>query len=592
MKNVRDIANGRGYIYATAPDGTTLLYAVPNDSNGLRQMRELGLLSAGLTGEVLAHGSLTFTAAVSGNITAVNINGVNQLSGNVAAVAGDLAATALAVRNNINAYTPGSGPDYIAHVSGAELILIPPPGYGDGLNNLTVAMSAGAGITATADNMNGGADANDIFDTGNGYRFWLDANYGAGDMSGEGTATEDDISNAIEITTFMVMRGLQSKLDTPSSTLANDMLTIERSMAFMYIDVDTEGAGGADNLKTIDTGNWVFGDIIALRAVNSGRVTTVKHTSGAGENIYLQSSTDFALGTKNRLIWLQYVNDNGTAKWIEVFRTPDLVTLTVTALRAASIPVPVSGTHAAAVSSGGGTITLEPGTDKGTQIYTGTVTLAGSVVIQGGGTPLDGDTFRVEWRSLATVGGNTVTIFGLQLTAAQALKGRCIVIAVYDLANTTWRAILIQDMSVTEWIENAMIADGTITGAKMVNSSIPNAKLTTPPPATYATEIITIPVSFEVGEIGPVKVRFNYSCTINRADICATKTLAATDPGEVVITGIPETLSLDASAAVGDTDYIIPSTGNIITAGTEAILTSSKVSPGGRALVILEVTRL
>ena len=89
--------------------------------------------------------------------------------------------------------------------------------------------------------------------------------------------------------------------------------------------------------------------------------------------------------------------------------------ISVATLRAAGIAEQFRGVNRTTLTNGGGTINLEPGVDKGYQVYDGTVTLAGSYVIQIQPSPstayLDGDSMIVDYRALATVGGNTANYF-------------------------------------------------------------------------------------------------------------------------------------------------------------------------------------
>lgn len=599
MKNVQDIANGRGFIYLTQPNGTTILANLPNNADGYRQARMAGLVSSALTGEVLAHAEVQFTATPAGDISAITVNGINQLSGTVAATAGDPAATVLDLRDNINAFKPASGADYTAFALGDTLQLVVEPGKGTSVNGHLVAVTADAGITTSpaSPRVYGGSDPTEIFDGAFGYRFFLDADYGAGDVSGEGTAVEGDLSNAIEITEFLVERGLQSKLDTTSSTLANDTLSVDRTMSVMTIDVDTEGGAGTDNLKTIEASNWAFGDIIILRAVNSSRVTTINNTTGAGENIYLQTSASFALGDITRLLALQYYNDGGTAKWIEVFRNPVLAdtTISVANMRSVGIPQPVSGTATTTLATTGGTVTLTPGTDKGYQILLGSGSLSSNWTITAGGSPKDRETWVIDYRGTFTAAGNTLTIFGKQLTDNMLSQGKVMVIATYDSTATAYRAELFVSAETTGWIEGSMIQNTTITNDKIVNNTITNAKLATPPPTTYAKEIFTVPVSFESGETGSFKIKLNYAGTIDSIYGNVMKVLGGGDNGVVTFTtaggAIPETITIPASSPA-DTEVEITPSANYTFAADETIeFTVSKATPGGKAMVTLRITR-
>lgn len=84
------------------------------------------------------------------------------------------------------------------------------------------------------------------------------------------------------------------------------------------------------------------------------------------------------------------------------------------------------------LTNGGGTINLVSGVDERVQIFNGSPTLAGSWVIQPAGTPVEGDSFVIQYRATATVGAQIITIFGYQLTPLDALTGNINVESYYD----------------------------------------------------------------------------------------------------------------------------------------------------------------
>jgi hypothetical protein len=566
--------------------------------------RREALLSAALTGEVLAHGEITINAVTgSETVNQVLVNGVNQIGTGVSMTSGDEEASAIALRDAINSHTAGSGPNYTSHVTGAIVRLNAPPGTGKDANNHVISLSlAGTDMDYDVTRIYGGSDPSDIVDTVVGTRFFLDADYGAGSdpVSGEGEAAEDDISNAIEVTEYLVMRGLQAKLDVQDSTLSDDTLTIDRTMAIMTITVDTESGAGTDDLKTISTDGMVFGDILILQGANASHVVTVKSYTSGSDNIYLNGDTDFATGAKTRSICLQYVNDGGTAKFIERWRIPADTTISVAAMRSVSIPQPVNGTQHEALATGGGTLNLTPGTDKGYIILTGTGTLTGSWTVQGDGTPLDGETFIVDYRATLTRDGNNVTIFGISLTDTQALQGKCVVVATYDGVATAYRTRLYQDASATSWIKNNMIPDLEIDGGKLAAGTVPTSALIDPPATTYANERIPLQVSFELNEKGAYTASIAMAATLDKITYSVNKTVAGTDEGTINfqisgLAAITEFITIPASSALNYSGSITPSSNNIFTptgANTDITITSAKTTAGGRVMIVLHLTRL
>jgi hypothetical protein len=109
-----------------------------------------------------------------------------------------------------------------------------------------------------------------------------------------------------------------------------------------------------------------------------------------------------------------------------------------------SIPGASAGTTSTALTAGGGTINLDPDRDTIVQILTGTPVLVGSWVVQGSGTPVEGDRFMVIYTATSTIGANSITIFSQVLSTSQALGGDCVVYAVYSGAAGGWKSILIE----------------------------------------------------------------------------------------------------------------------------------------------------
>lgn len=93
------------------------------------------------------------------------------------------------------------------------------------------------------------------------------------------------------------------------------------------------------------------------------------------------------------------------------------------------------GVTTTTVPSGGGTVSLNPATSKGFQVYNsgaGTVTLTSDYTITTTGTPTEGDEFFVLWSGTVYPDGNTVTIFGETLTDSQVTNGDVLIHAVYN----------------------------------------------------------------------------------------------------------------------------------------------------------------
>lgn len=131
------------------------------------------------------------------------------------------------------------------------------------------------------------------------------------------------------------------------------------------------------------------------------------------------------------------------------------------------------------LTAGGGTVNLP--IDDGIQYYwfysSGTVVLAGNWVVQASSTPLNaGQLYWIYYDASLTLGANTLTIFGLSLTAAQALAKQ-VVVAWYDSVAAAWRAHLISDFSTAGIVEANSIATGAVTSAKILDGTIVDADI-------------------------------------------------------------------------------------------------------------------
>ncbi len=312
----------------------------------------------------------------------------------------------------------GSGFIYVVATNGTDI-----------LQNLTNTQNNVKKVLLDASTSVGLSGNAGTYDSNYGKRYFLNASGSAGSLSG-----------ATEITGFIVQRGLESTLPIQLAILDPGTSTLSpvRSASISIINIQGDPDFGAAELHTITNTNYNSGDIIILQNIqNPGNpTTTIKDSTG---NIELANATDFVTGDLSNKIMLQYNSADTT--WYELSRTPNPA-LSVANMRAAGIPIPIAGVNKTTLVNGGGTINIEPGVDKGIQVYDGSPSLAGSYAIQIQGSPttpyLDGDTMFVEYRALTTVNSSTVTIFGIQLTTTQALQGRVYLKAEYKLSNTTW----------------------------------------------------------------------------------------------------------------------------------------------------------
>ena len=111
------------------------------------------------------------------------------------------------------------------------------------------------------------------------------------------------------------------------------------------------------------------------------------------------------------------------------------------------------------------------------------------------------------------------------------------------------------------------------------------------------SDVITLDVSFESGEVGDFKVKLPYACTVTEIYAYAYKAIAGTDNGTIVpkdnggTTMTGGTITFTASDARGTAYTSTPSSNNAFSAGQLLTLTTAKTTAGGKALVSVKVTR-
>lgn len=216
------------------------------------------------------------------------------------------------------------------------------------------------------------------------------------------------------------------------------------------------------------------------------------------------------------------------------------------------------GVNSVTLNSGGGTINLNPATDKQTQYLTGSATLAASYVFQGGGSPQNGDTFTIIYDATMTADGNNITIFGISLTDLQILKGGITITATYD--GSAW---------VTSFSQNP----NNITGIY---------------------ETIPVLVSFETDEKGQTYLPLKYPCVIQEVHIAVAKDIEVTDFGyvQLSVNGTDVFSTPRACSGSMGTFDTVPDVIPIATNETDGItIQTTKATDGGRILLQITVQR-
>lgn len=316
-----DLGNGNGYIYETDLDGN-IIAVRSNNLWGLRDMRQSSAVVSPIAASRSGYSVIKFTAAPSGNVTSVSVSAVNQIGGNVAAT-GATDTTAEAVAAAINAYAPGSGPDFTAYSLGDSVYMIEPESVAGQFNGVTPGVAVDdISITTVISAFKDGASPSGAWDGQMGTRFYLDSNV---------DAPEDSIAAAIEISKQFIVRSYSSGTPTIDDTVISDRITpVDRYAAITHYRIDTESMGATDYLVTINPVGMVEGDILMIAGQSDSRATTIVSqpnaasvSSTANPNIYLINDIDFVTdGPLGSTLILKYTyTDALGAHWVEITRS-------------------------------------------------------------------------------------------------------------------------------------------------------------------------------------------------------------------------------------------------------------------------------
>jgi len=574
MASIADIGNGAGYIYITDASGN-MVSSLPNTAESVKKAVLKGLEGKSMVSGHTAFGVIEVTVAPtgSGSISAVNVNGVTQIASSISyTVADTTISIASKIVSAINSYTPTSGYNYTATQGGSKVYIIAPEELGSGTNGLVVSVSLGANPpTVSTTNMTGGTDNVQVYDESYGYTFYLDADY-------SGSASPGDTSNAIDITNFIVTRGLESDIKSQTQVIKDGAISYNRKGFIGYISVDTESSAASDDLATIAPSTSIAnGDIIMIYGANSGRVVTI---AGGGN---LDVAANWSSSTSDNVLWLRY--DAGT--WREVGRSAGTAVPSYTSFRDEGFPFldPTKYGATAITAAYNTTKTVTVNSDKNVILITGTVTLTtGDYLVNLSTTgAVAGDMVVIKYGAHVTVGSYKVSINGHDLSAVEALGGGMAFYQFYD--GSQWRGL-------GEWhnlengyqFETDAYYDGSVTVAKVED----NLKY----------ELIVVNVSFESGELGDYKIKIPFNCNCTEFYARAIKAIAGTDNATITpknnagTTMTSGTITFTASDAFGTAYTSTPSANNTFAAGEYMTLTTAKTTAGGKAQISIKLTRV
>ncbi len=628
MPNIEQFGSGVGLLYITDLNNV-VLSNIPNTSTGVDQIKNNALARAPVAADINAIGSVTITSAAADNTTGLTIDGVAQISGSVANTVGDEEQTAQDIATAVNDHIPVSGGDYKAVAVGAKILLIAPSSLGSSVNGDVVAIAFDGATTATKVNVAGGQDGSGVNSTINGRRYHINASAGA---------PQGDITGATEITDDLIMRGLQHRIDSEDVVISVGTVAPTRTLSIMHLNVDTEAAAGTDDLDSIDIGDYVLGDILIVSGIDVTRVVTLTDTSVSLGTIKLTGEVPFSTGSKENVIVLRLVEDsvNGTL-WHEMWRSP---AISIDALAFVTEGFPLeAGTQELDIDTFAlpATVTLSavsPLSPSWTNVIHASPGAIGAnfeIALPAAGTAQDGQKLTVKYSAAGvdTSGAGDVIIFGVTLTDQEALQGGVIFEAILNTDASAWNVTKYYDFQIDELIATAKLEDKAVTGAKIANdaavdanraidtehikdSAVETAKIlddnvTGPKIADLSItvaklgadekkEVFTSNVSWETGELGEYQVVIPYKCDVIGIFSRVTLQVAATDQAKIQFannTGnmADGLLCHSAGAAFGDQQTDIPTTNTEILAGQPVKFTTSKTTPGGKALVTIHVQR-
>jgi len=319
MAGINDLHDGYGYIYKvdlTNPNPVICSVAV-NDLEGEREMRRQGLSDAPIGADSSATGLIQITNVASiGNITTIVIDGNDILNGNAYAITSAVPATeAEGLALWINGIVPAAGYRYFAFSIGDTVYLESPIDVGVLVNDLPITVTADdvSIVTVTTPFFNG-TSATEVFDTNTGYRYFLNADYDANGTPNTLPAAPDSLTNAIDITKWMITRGNNSGMMEKSFTLQSDaILSPDRGSQNMLFELTGEGSA-SDTLVYIAPMGFVQGDLVYLKNALAGITITVESAPVSTsispfKNIYLVNDSPALLTDSRSILMLQYTYD-------------------------------------------------------------------------------------------------------------------------------------------------------------------------------------------------------------------------------------------------------------------------------------------
>lgn len=555
------VGNNRGVWYFANPDGTfpvdveirnalQIPVAIENMAINIPTIQDVLALVDPTTG-TNAYGSLTITAAASGSYSAVDIDGVAQISSSVTISTTVPFDAATAIATAVNAHTPATGPNYTANAvfidsTSARVDLIH-PSQTNANDGDTISFTATTGNTATASDIKGGRAAGD-------YRLRVFYDTGVNNWS-----TSTMPSTAEDVTDAMAFRGYQHVAAETTATVNQNQIDISRKGNQFTVLVT--GSSSNPDLNSISYPNARVGDTITLKP------------AGAGDPFLLKNTTDIKIGRDIQLtdvqdaVVLRVSQQNPLQVELVSVNDRDFVQASDEIER---VSINASGTY--------NIIPNSTGTPPANTTYRNNVTVTATQTLTANYNFLiDTSNMRNGEKGIIDGNGKAITVGSNTLSVQSGTVIRNIDEGL--AATGQWKAFYSYDG--TE-IQIEIVPDfstqntGFIRPQQLKNNS-------------NRREVI-VPVSFEAGEQAQYPVIFASDCNIISAQGTVIKQIAATDNAVVdiqvsstsvaTITHIAnENLNSTVSASPVSSFPVAVSGGNTI------FFETSKTTPGGKTLV-------
>lgn len=213
------------------------------------------------------------------------------------------------------------------------------------------------------------------------------------------------------------------------------------------------------------------------------------------------------------------------------------------------------------IPAGGGTFNINLNDGEDSTIYyrfTGNVTLTSNFTIAFTGATTKPKRVVILYDGTIDINGNTITIFGVQLSEEQAAGGNVVIEAVYD---------------------------GTTKSIKLLDA----AQI-----MVGKRDIITLPLSFETGEIIYARIDMDYDGYVQGIYAQVTKDIENSDDATIDCLSLVTnygTITLPAGTAAGGIVPITPATNNTFSNGGYLIFQCAKTTPGGKCTLVIQTVR-